>query len=154
MSTFPFSYLGPGEASTGGTATGRNIVSSFGTFTIRKGDSYGPTSDQTLTVEADADDTWPEGLDTWTVTFTATKIDKSDGTAASGIGPIDCTVESDTEVTIPLTIEDTDITTHRRRSDDVNGWEWDLQAAKEDERYTLASGTLTVLPEITVEEAP
>lgn len=116
---------------------------------IRRGDSYGSTSGLALTFAKPQNDSWPSNLASWTVVFSAAKIDKGDGTASSSIGPITCTVDSATTVSVPLTAAQTGVTLHRRRTDDVNGWEWDMQASSGSLRHTLGSGTMTVLPEVT-----
>jgi hypothetical protein len=102
-----------------------------GSITIRKGDSYGSTSGQRLTITKPTGANWPSDLASlpWTVVFTATKINKGDGTASSTIGPITCTINSATSVDVPLTAAQTALVLHTKATDDVNGWQWDLQAS-------------------------
>jgi lysophospholipase L1-like esterase len=121
---------------------------SDGSITIRKGDSYGTTSGQQVIVLRPVNHNWPASLSGWTLTFSASKIDKGDGTAPSTIGPITCRAINDTSIDVPLTALQTDLTLHTRPTNDVFGWQWDLQAASSSLRNTLMSGLMTVLPEI------
>lgn len=112
-------------------------------FRIRKGDSYGATSGQRITVTKPAGASWPSDLTGWTLTFTASKRSNND---QSGDATLTVTCAHGTETGSSQSFY-IDLTAANTDSLATGLYDYDVQASSGVLRNTLVGGLMRVMPE-------
>lgn len=122
-----------------------------GVIGIVRGDSYNATT-RTLTVTEPSGANWPALDGTWTVKFNARLRDTTGATGTTTIADKTCVIVDADTVRIDLLATDTaglDLgpPTGTGRSG-AGAWDWELEASKSSDRFTLISGSMTVLKDL------